>query len=188
MTERLIQNELWKKFNRANFKLACPNYTPVGWFECDLFAVTKSDIGVEYEIKITRKDFRDDSKKTLKSEWRKLSSGWGREAAEGKHTLMASKSTKAPNRFYYVVPEDLITFNEIPPWAGLIYIRFIPATEYHAERYHIYEVVKAPLLHKEKVKASVLDHMRGVFYWRYWNLRTKQKEIDEHRSSEEEVG
>lgn len=186
MTERTIQNELWNHYSRGNVKLACPNYTPADWFECDLFAITRSDLGVEYEIKVTRKDFKDDSKKTTKGRWCKAVSGWSRDTGMSKHDLLASKTTKGPNRFYYVVPENLITPEEIPKWAGLLYIRFVPATEYRKERYYIFEEIKAPLLHKEKVQTSVVDHLRGVFYWRYWNLRTKHKESDEQHDASQE--
>jgi len=40
-----------------------PNYTPRGWWECDVFELTKAEMFVEYEIKLSRADFRADRNK-----------------------------------------------------------------------------------------------------------------------------
>lgn len=40
-----------------------PNYTPSGWFESDIFELTKSGYFREYEIKMSLSDFRADAVK-----------------------------------------------------------------------------------------------------------------------------
>lgn len=48
---------------------------------------------------------------------------------------------KLPNKFWFVVPEDLVSKKEIPEYAGLYYVR---------ESGDIVTVKKAPFIHKEK--------------------------------------
>jgi hypothetical protein len=152
MTERTIQNALFDDLNRKGYQLACPNYTPFRWHESDLFAVTRAGMGVEFEIKISRSDFKADASKLYK------------------HERMANADPVGPSRFFYVVPDGLITVEEVPAWAGLIYVR-VWTSDYHASRIVFHEIKKAPKRHRYAVPQKVIDHMRGVFYWRFWNLR-----------------
>ena len=41
-----------------------PTYTPPGWWECDVCEITDAGYMHEFEIKMTRGDFRADAKKT----------------------------------------------------------------------------------------------------------------------------
>lgn len=155
MTERKIQDALfpWLAFERG-YKLCIPNYTPHRWHECDVFAVTKADMGVEFEIKISRSDFKADASKVEK------------------HRKLFTGDEHGPSRFFYVVPEGLITVEEVPEWAGLLYI--VESKRVHTTvtpRLYVREVKKAPKLHRQYVPQRVTDHARGVFYWRFWNLR-----------------
>lgn len=86
-----------------------PN-TYLGRFEADIFEITKSGYLYEYEVKISRADFKAEKKKTGKKE--KLLSG------------------ERCNYFSYLVPEGLILPDEVPEYAGLVYIngvRYSPA-------------------------------------------------------------
>lgn len=155
MTERKIQDTLfpWLAYERS-YKLCIPNYTPARWHECDVFAVTKADMGVEFEIKISRSDFKADASKV------------------DKHRKLFASHESGPSRFYYVVPEGLITVEEVPDYAGLLYI--VESQRVHttvAPRLYVREVKKAPKLHRQPVPEKITDHARGVFYWRFWNLR-----------------
>jgi len=104
----------------------------LGLQECDVISISKSDFIYEYEVKISRSDFKADFKKP-------------------KHTLITEKKfikeTKkdifylVPNYFYFVVPENLVNVEEVPEYAGLIYV-----TE--KQDYNI--VKKAPIIHKTK--------------------------------------
>lgn len=151
MNERTIQNALWADLTyQKGYNLAAPNYTPFKWHECDLFAVTKAGLGVEFEIKISRSDFKADASKTEK------------------HRRLALADPFGPSRFFYVVPEGMIAVEEVPDYAGLIYVR--ERIEF-GSRLFMHTVKQAPKLNRHHVPAKVTDHMRSVFYWRFWNLR-----------------
>lgn len=105
-----------------------PNFF-YGHNECDVFKITGNDYIVEYEIKISRSDFFADLKKINR---------------EGlKHDSLATGEGKyCPNRFFYVVPENLIALDEVPKYAGLLY--FDGAAFFTVAR-------NARMLHKRKV-------------------------------------
>jgi hypothetical protein len=69
-----------------------------------------------------------------------------------------------PNRFYYACPEGLIKKSELPPYAGLLYVR---------SGYDAYTEKEAPFIHKRKqdLKAVLLDK----FYWETTKLRQQIK-------------
>lgn len=109
-------------------------FTGMGLQECDVISVSKSDYIYEYEIKTSRADFKKDFIKE-------------------KHTHMINESsTKVvrgqtiyllPNYFTFVVPFGLVSEEEVPEYAGLMYMNEDSS----------FAVVKKPkLLHK--VKAS----------------------------------
>lgn len=106
------------------------NYSGIG-YEADVLMVTKSGVVYEYEIKTSRADFKKDFTKVAK------------------HKEYSSKTVKRnkrgyppkPNHFYYVCKEGLIKKEEVPPYAGLIYIKGDKPTV----------VKKAPKLHKTKL-------------------------------------
>lgn len=57
---------------------------------------------------------------------------------------------KLPNKFWFAVPEELVTVDEVPDYAGLMYV---------TESGEIKEIKKAPFIHKEKhdLKQVLLD-------------------------------
>lgn len=125
--QNLIQKKLlgWAKGGYNDVVL--PNFF-YGYNECDVFKITGNDYVVEYEIKISRNDFFADLKKTNR---------------EGlKHDgLSAGTGPYCPNRFFYVVPENLVAVEEVPPYAGLLYFDGIA----------FFTVVRnARMLHKRK--------------------------------------
>ena len=179
MTERTIQNGLFGHLSQKGYLLSCPNYTPAKRFECDLFAVTKANRFVEFEIKVSRSDFKADAKKgpdarqkrlmeTL-PEGSRLRSGFH---PSSKHDRLALADTNGPSRFFYVVPEDLVAADEIPEWAGLMHARM------HGQWMLFREAKKAPKLHNQPVEPRVVQHMASVMYWRFWNLRRGIKETE----------
>jgi len=175
LTERKIQDVLWHNLGQTS-ELFIPNYTPANWWECDVTRVMKSGYWEEYEIKLTPSDFRADARKSLNphhiQRQLRISS---RADLRCKHDRLAEGGGKGPNRFWYVIPEAMKDKVVIPPWAGVLYI-----TVDQRERIRIESPVTAkaegrgaPLLHRDKIDPDVVKHARGVFYWRFWNLRTK---------------
>lgn len=105
------------------FNLPCENvkYLFSDW-EIDVLSMNRNDYLTEYEVKVSRSDFKDDAKK---KKWQ-----WYEKRIEN----MIS------NYFYYTCPERLILESEIPDFAGLIY----------ATNEGLKVIKKAPLLHKKK--------------------------------------
>jgi len=95
---------------RARAEIVVPNYY-IGTWECDVLKVSTSGHLYEYEVKVSRADFKADFNKTMGSvRYGTLTS---------KHDILLQG--KRVNRFYYVVPEGLIDHAEVPGQCGLIY-------------------------------------------------------------------
>jgi hypothetical protein len=105
------------------FNLPCENvkYLFSDW-EIDVLSLNKNGYLTEFEVKISRSDFKADSKK---KKWQ-----WYEKRIEN----MIS------NYFYYTCPTGLILDTEIPNFAGLIYV----------SNNGLQVIRKAPLLHKKK--------------------------------------
>lgn len=137
-----IQKELIKWCPAQAYDIIIPNFYH-GIYEMDVFKLMHSGYVVEYEIKISKSDFKADFKKG------------------NKHSLMEDKKCMC-NRFYFVVPEGLININEVPKYAGLIYFT-------KNEFFHI--IKTAPLIHKQmNVNYKSLCHSMS---FRERNIRGK---------------
>jgi hypothetical protein len=134
-------------------------------WESDFLALTKSGYLYEGEVKISKSDFKADFKK------------------KDKHTLLQESYEKLegvegklrPHYFFYAVPEGLITEDEIPEYAGLVYM-----TEY----FPYWKWVKqAPLLHKEKFTDEELNLQEKFYYnmvsWKDKALTGYKKELED---------
>ena len=164
MNERQIQLGIVNEI-RSAIVVAAPNYTPRGWWECDLWAVTKAGYAVEYEIKLTLSDFKADSKKCsergewvggMMVNWRKMR----------KHDAM-SESKHGPSRYFYVVPKALRAEVEplLPAWAGLGI-----AHEWVKGHVLVRFVRESPRLHNRKVGTREIRLCQTRMWYRYWNL------------------
>ena len=114
------------------------HFTGMGLMECDVLSISKADYIYEYEIKISRADFKKDFIKE-------------------KHTFIINeKYTRIrkgelvyllPNYFNFVTPKDLISIDEVPDYAGLIYMNEDSS----------FTIVKKPkLLHKTKANEAFI--------------------------------
>lgn len=149
-----------------NFVL--PNYTPVTWFECDVFEVTQAGYFVEYEIKLSRSDFKADAaKKKHVSPYLdpKFITFNGT-----KHELLGRGDSRGPNRFYFVTPRGMLLDSDIPKWAGLIEVWLEPGCR------HVSKLEKkpAPKLHGEKIGDGIMTHARSTCYWRMHRMMASQ--------------
>lgn len=148
MTERSLQNALYRDLSSRQHRLIAPNVDLFGW-ECDLVSVTKTNLICEYEIKCSRSDFRADFDKVAK------------------HSQLRLRASPGcmPSYFYYAVPRDLIDKGEVPEYAGLIYV--YPVLQY---------IKRAPRLHKQPVSERQVNYIyRGLMY-RFWRERLNQRE------------
>lgn len=141
--------------------LCIPNFTPNGWWECDLAEFTPGGQFREYEVKLSVADFRADSKKS--DEHSIFSDRQG--PLLSKHQSLEIGHPYAPNQFWFVTPTGLLDPIVIPSWAGLIEI-----SDNLGQR----EIKEAPVLHKNRKTDQQMLGYRKCFYYRYWNLRQKK--------------
>jgi hypothetical protein len=167
-----------------------PSYTPANWWECDVFEVTSAMFFREYEIKLTRSDFKADAHKESAATRRFINGVWTEQPAKNKHACMGQPN--GPRQFWYVVPEGLIEPSEIPQWAGLIYLRDAGKGRKLEWRWFESEIVKAPFLHRTRLDPKIKAHAESVCYWRMHKLAvrvqqlTKRNEHDETTTKAEE--
>lgn len=150
-TEEKIQDKLRLYFlSRSTKKYEMFSKFVYDW-ESDYLAITKSGYAYECEIKISRADFFNDSKKTAK------------------HLILESDilNRQRPNYFYYAVPKDLIKPEEVPNGYGLIYI----------ESWNVTIVKQADKIHKEKVDIDKLN-LIDKFYYGMWDYIDKYRHSD----------
>lgn len=127
-----IQDSILIEFYKSK-PLAITNYSGITGYEGDVMMVSPSGFVTEYEVKTSRADFKKDFSKINK---------------HGRLLKPNTPSKKwgypyAPNYFYYVCIDGLIKKNEIPPYAGLIYIvNGIPVIIVRAKRLHSYKLTQ----------------------------------------------
>ena len=139
-----------------------PNYTPPGWYECDMFIVLKSGFTIEYEIKTSHADFKADSRK------------------RDKHArLTARRGRGVPNRFFYAIPAMLVYLRDIPDYAGVVFLTWTTKERWKRLSAPRMTVVRnAPRLNESRMSSyqvgnpsKLVQHMRHTAYWRFWNER-----------------
>ena len=149
-TEQYIQKILEKYFMTSSKKYEIENLFVYLW-ESDYLLFTKSGYAYECEIKISRGDFKNDKKKSEK------------------HLILEEDNSdkNRPNYFMYVVPDGLITEDEVPEYAGLMYI---------IDYFPYCKIVKQPKkLHNEKYDVNKLN-LVDKFYYNMWNYKRKSDE------------
>lgn len=103
LTERDCQLAIFKYRERISaWPILLTNIYFFSWWESDVLFVTRSGYFHEFEIKLSRSDFKADKKKSRKHD--KLERGCG------------------PSEFYYVCPANMISIDEVPDYAGLAYV------------------------------------------------------------------
>jgi hypothetical protein len=158
-SEARIQLGLWHWCYRRGQRWACPNVCQMfDTGECDLLTVMRSGLACEYEIKISRKDYRQEARKGRVELFERRLAGlttfrdhFGREVP-----------LLTPNFFSYVVPSGLISADEVPGFAGLIYAD---------EDCRCFDIVKKP----ERIHGEIITDLRTQLgqrlMFRYWNLQ-----------------
>lgn len=133
-TKEIIKRMLYKLDPFKNVAMA--NVSVLGYpWESDLIKVMPSYYWYEYEVKVSRADFRKDFEKTARNGMR-----------VDKHEFLAGafQALKAkPKRFYFVSPIGLLKESDIPAHAG-----WIELYEGHRGRLRPIENKKAPELKK----------------------------------------
>jgi len=176
-SEYLAQLTLMRERKRRNFCL--PNFTPMGWWECDVFELTASGYFREYEIKLSVADFRADARKSDTFSW-----DAGKLLPEPKtvykHHYLSEGYAEGPVQFWFVTLAGLLDGETLPPWAG--WIELTVREGHHAPAYHFseHERVKAPRLHSEKANPKIRQQALASCYYRYHDVIDRRRhEIDE---------
>jgi hypothetical protein len=145
MTSKDIQRALFRHYDKLNYPYMSAN-TKALWHEADFVAVSKSNFITECEIKISRSDFFADFKKSEK------------------HTMLNARKLEdwhCPNYFYFVVPSGLVGAEEVPHYAGLLWI---------CTRGKVHVMKRASIIHKDKATdATVIKLLRSIMY-KYFNI------------------
>lgn len=136
MTTKEIQRTVCiHELKRFNF--VCENITGIETIhEYDVCSLSKSGIITEFEVKVSRSDFLADKRKE-------------------KFTYYSDGKTfyrYAPNKFFYVCMPFLIKLDEIPDYAGLIYIN----TEEETPEVNI--VKDAKYIHRDKSNSEKMKN------------------------------
>lgn len=105
MNERDVQDALYALHSKSALAVL-PNFQPLRWHECDLFVWLRSGYTLEYEIKLTRSDYLAELRNKIY-----------------KHRQLAGDFVPAflPSRYSFVVSEGLVSVDEVPSYAGLLY-------------------------------------------------------------------
>lgn len=156
-TESKIQKIMFHWLTQRNHSLITPNKM-LSYGEADLVSVSSSNLLWEFEVKCSLSDYRADKNKKNKH--------------DSYHRIMQkniSRNKGVPNKFFYVVPDDLAKELVVPQHAGLIVLR-TPTSSYG---YHEPEVLlKAPQLHSAKVTPVIIrklcQSLSSKLFNTYW--------------------
>jgi hypothetical protein len=181
LTEQSIQQRLNHFF--ASYKYKADGLYVFSW-ESDKLIWTKSGYIYEFEIKISRSDFKNDFKHkkekhivlastiardtakemqmSLFEQKEQENNHWSREMLERRYGDIdaMAKGKRMPNYFYYAVPTGMLEPDEVPPYAGLIYID----SEYRYVKQSYRIVKEAPQLHKTKYTDAELNLGEKFYY------------------------
>lgn len=150
MTEKEIQVILYEKWCRKrNQKYILPNVHNLFWWECDLISCTQAGYIIEYEIKISKRDFIADGKKRKHYSFRTFQ--------------RYPDIYKIPAYFWYVIHGFELGLLDIPEYAGLIRV----------DRGELYQLKRAPRLHKNKITEKDMGKLLITLSNKYWNYLIK---------------
>lgn len=132
-------------------------------WESDLFGISSSGYAVEVEVKISRSDFNADFKKQKHGIFEKAFN----EKNEAMKQAFIEVNNPVPNRFYFACPFGMITPDQVPPYAGLIYCE---------SKYTAFDVIKkAPFIHKYKL--DLKERLLSKYYHTSLNTRSRLQRL-----------
>lgn len=202
-SEGFIQEALEKYFAVNSVRYFMDNLFVFRW-ESDKLIETKTGYIYEFEIKISKADFKNDFKnkvdkhmilagsKACGQEYLPSFLEWYAKLEERAKTSAYARSNLAyyerdkernkidnqrkPNKFYYAVPEGLIQVEDVPAYAGLIWV---------TKEGGLIEKKKAPYLHKDKYNDAELKLGEKFYYhmvdWKhaFWRERRAHNRVVE---------
>lgn len=202
-SEGFIQEALEKYFALNSVRYFMDNLYVFSW-ESDKLIETKTGYIYEFEIKISKADFKNDFKNKVDKH---VILGWKKDSGQvylpsflekceemeeraknsprsiytigyrqANEKYFRIERYKRPNKFYYAVPEGLIQPEEVPAYAGLIWV---------TSNGGLIEKKKAPYIHKDKYNDAELKLGEKFYYhmvdWKhaFWKERHAHNRIAE---------
>lgn len=200
-SEGFIQEALEKYFAENSVRYFMDNLFVFRW-ESDKLIETKTGYIYEFEIKISKSDFKNDFKNKVDKHailgWKKDNGqeylpSFLEECREKEERAKSARYPnyylnfrqanekyfrierfKRPNKFYYAVPEGLVEPEEVPTYAGLIWV---------TSNGGLIEKKKAPYIHKDKYNDAELKLGEKFYYhmvdWKraFWRERRAHDRI-----------
>jgi hypothetical protein len=160
-TESRIQNILYEWLDLKKHRLIVPLASWASQIS-DLVSVDRHNRLCEFEIKLTRADFKADFRKT-KHHYMRLRDRFA--PGDGVRLFI-------PSTFYFVTPKNLVRPSEVPEHAGLLYAA--PPMDGHSYACEwLIMVRRAPLLHRIPLPEFQRRNFEQSLCRRYWRERLK---------------
>jgi len=138
-------------------------------WESDFFCTNREGWAFEFEVKISRADFKADVSKNKHEAFKTgcitRPTNWDRE--NNKWNRIPIAKAFIPNRFYYAVPEGLITKEEVPEYAGLITVGSYAKI-----------IKRAPFIHRRKLEFRKILCDKFYHRWEYERRRNQLLNYD----------
>jgi len=189
MKTQLTENKIQKALNSffASWRYNVDGLFVFRW-ESDKLIWTKAGYIYEFEIKISRSDYRNDFKHKAEKHLLLNSKMPNKKSQAIQQDLFENllkekrkhypsipieyvhgypEDTRLPNYFFYAVPKGMLSEDEIPPYAGLVEIE---------ENGMIGRIIQAPRLHSEKYTDGELNLGEKFYYnMKSWQRRHKEE-------------
>lgn len=189
MNSSFILEQLGKKFPHNKFDICEAFVYPE---ESDFLTISRNNYTHEFEVKVSRSDFKADFKKSKHRKFKSLVAGkemYLSSKGEAKNSCIifgrygkvdSSKIRfipwmssvwfsevrlhNLPNRFSFIVPEGMVGKDEVPEYSGLYYVK---------ECGKIVEIKKPKMLHKQEFKAW--ENLASKYYWQIKTRKWKKE-------------
>lgn len=169
MNAKQVQEKVGRLFSNHDHHFLNKYIFGSDW-ECDFFSVTNSGYLYEVEVKISKSDFNADFIKfkhklfegrnetsVIKEAKYRYSKRWKKQVRKAPEKIINPQEVKMPNKFFFACPEGLLTVDDVPEYAGLIYVNDFSATV----------IKQAPFIHKRK--EDVKELLFSKYHWGYIN-------------------
>lgn len=152
-------------------EVSAPNIFLWPPFESDFVRVTKSGYAIEYEIKLSKSDFRADFNKA-KIKFEGYENRQVKYSSTTKHDWLDSGA--GPTEFYYVFPKGMIDIDNVPEWCGVIEVEDYYYPHIRKNKILLWHTRKAKRLNKTPLSESKKKNMYVSCYYRYWDLANRR--------------
>jgi len=153
VTEKMITDAICNdSLKRRRNNWVMPNVF-FNHFECDVLEISEAGYATEYEVKISKEDFNRDSGKSIT--FRSI------DCEDLRKTVVKYNSVDRVTYFYFVVPYRMVSADDVPDFAGLIF--------YHQDGY-LQKVKEAKRLRETPITDNERAKLRKKLYYRFHKI------------------